>query len=118
MTKNELMDWNHVAGICHPPMLRSVKSAANRFSEVGACSNADQKMAAKMNSTTITSTRFFSSASSPPNTKMLTKYTAAVPTSTNVMYSPITCASSCSDARGAQDERQRDDGRPSPPASS
>ena len=67
MIRSGLTDWNQVAGIWNPPTVRSVKSRAKRLSAVGACSNADQKIAAKTNSTTITATRFFSAVESFPN---------------------------------------------------
>ena len=60
-TKKVLTDWNQVAGISKPPTWRSVKSRANRLSDVGAYSNAAQKIAANMKSTKITAMRFFSS---------------------------------------------------------
>ena len=66
----ELIDWNQVAGTSHPNSERSVKSLAKRLSEVGACSKAAQKIAAKTNSTKMTATRFFSSPSRPPKMKM------------------------------------------------
>src|SRR5687768_17907484 len=43
-TKKAFTDWNQVAGTSKPPTCRSVKSRAKRFSDVGACSNADQKV--------------------------------------------------------------------------
>ena len=67
MMKSELIDWNQVAGTSQPPTLRLVKSRANRLSDVGACSNAAQKMAAKMKRTKMTAMRFFSSDVSPPS---------------------------------------------------
>jgi hypothetical protein len=70
MMKNEFTDWNAVAGTSMPNMLRSVKSFANRLSDVGACSNAAQKIAENRNSTKITATRFFSSAFSPAPANM------------------------------------------------
>src|SRR6476646_758484 len=54
-------DWNHTTGMSHPRMCRSVKSRAKRFSDVGACSYADQKHAEKMKSTRMTTVRRFSS---------------------------------------------------------
>src|SRR5260221_6046802 len=57
--KRELTDWNHVVGISNPRTFRSVKSRANRLSEVGACSNADQNMAANTKQITIKLTGFF-----------------------------------------------------------
>src|SRR5688500_14157441 len=59
--KKELADWNQVAGISQPKTTRLVKSFAKRFSDVGACSNADQKMEANTNRIAITTIRFFSS---------------------------------------------------------
>ncbi len=78
----EFTDWNHVAGTSNPAICRSVKSRAKRLSDVGACSNADQKIAAKTNRTAITPTRFFSSPDSPPAEKMYPKYSTAMPTIT------------------------------------
>ena len=69
MMKSELIDWNQVAGIVKLPTARSVKSRAKRLSEVGACSNAAQNIAAKMKSTMITPTRFISSLLNPPAMK-------------------------------------------------
>src|SRR6478672_10778781 len=51
MMKNELIDWYHRAGTSKPQKLRSVKSFAKRFRDVGACSKAAQKIAAAMNRT-------------------------------------------------------------------
>ena len=61
MMKSELIDWNQVAGTSKPNIVRSVKSFANRLSDVGACSNAPQNAAANTNSTKITAMRRFSS---------------------------------------------------------
>ena len=65
MTKNGVADWSHSVGISHPKMCRSVKSRPNRFSEVGACSYADQNVAEKMNNTRMTTARFNSSGERP-----------------------------------------------------
>src|ERR1043166_4867615 len=60
-TRIEFTTCNHSNGTSKPNRLRSVKSFAKRLSDDGACSNPDQKMAAKTNSTRITATRFISS---------------------------------------------------------
>src|SRR3954463_12970858 len=60
-TKKEFTTCSHSKGTSKPNRFRLVKSLANRFSDDGACSNPDQKMAAKTKSTTITATRFISS---------------------------------------------------------
>src|SRR5689334_6324768 len=60
MTKTEFAAWSQVVGASQPKMWRSVKSRAKRLSEVGACSNALQKIVAKMKRTMMTTTRFFS----------------------------------------------------------
>ena len=65
MTKKEFTDCSQRIGISQPKRLRSVKSAANRLSDVGACSKADQKIVAKTNSTRMTAMRFLSLPSSP-----------------------------------------------------
>src|ERR1051325_8957800 len=57
-TKNEFTTCSHSNGTSKPNRLRSVKSLANRLSDEGACSNPDQKIAAKTKRTTITATRF------------------------------------------------------------
>ena len=49
--------WNHDVGTSQPNRRRSVKSRAKRLSDVGCCSNADQKTTAKMNSTSTTAMR-------------------------------------------------------------
>ena len=60
MMTSGLIDWNQVAGTSKPPICRCVKSLAKRLSDVGACSKALQKMAAKTKSTMMTAMRFFS----------------------------------------------------------
>src|SRR6476620_8119689 len=65
MTHADSADWNHDVGISHPPTMRLVKSRAKRLSDVGCCSNADQKTTEKMKSTSTTTMRRRSSASSP-----------------------------------------------------
>src|SRR5580765_769785 len=60
-TKKEFTTCSHSKGTSKPNRLRLVKSLAKRFSDDGACSKPDQKMAAKTKSTTITATRFISS---------------------------------------------------------
>src|SRR5262249_27032162 len=60
-TKNEFTTCSHSNGTSKPKRLRFVKSFAKRLSDDGACSNADQKIAANTNSTMITATRFISS---------------------------------------------------------
>src|SRR5476651_853794 len=64
-TKKGGTDCSHNVGISHPNRWRSVKSRANRLSEVGACSYADQKALEKRKSTRITAVRFSSSRVRP-----------------------------------------------------
>src|SRR6478672_837878 len=53
--KKELTDWNQLEGNSHPKMLLRVKRSAKRFKLDPACSNAIQKVVAKMNKTPMTS---------------------------------------------------------------
>ena len=66
MTNAELIDLEPVGWHLEAAERALVKSRAKRLSDVGACSKADQKIAAKTNSTKITATRFFSSVVRPP----------------------------------------------------
>src|SRR5687768_11887569 len=91
ITNREFTDCSQVVGISQPKIVRSVKSRANRLSEVGACSNADQNTTEKTNSTSTTAIPFFSSPVRPAKRKRYAKYNAA----SERMMLVIICATAC-----------------------
>ena len=58
MMNIEFTDCSQLAGISHPPMMRSVSRSANRFIDEPACSKPDQKHAAARKHTAMTPIRF------------------------------------------------------------
>ena len=67
MMKTGFTDWSQLAGISQPRITRSVKRSAKRFIEEPACSNPDQKSAARTKSQNITPMRRFSRLVCWPN---------------------------------------------------
>src|SRR5690606_16503900 len=78
MMKNELTDWRLDAGMSKPRIDRSVRSRANRLSDVPACSKPDQKIATSRKSQKMTAMRRFSSLVCPPRVHTYTKYSTTM----------------------------------------